>query len=145
MKTDRRGFLGWIAAAAAAIPALPVLGKMRAGNVAQPVPAPAPDVYASTFTVKGSVAPRPDNGGKTGSRIEGFRQGWAFIPFVGTFGMCHYWRPNRTTPDGIVNGKRVQLWRSLCQVLGGTTEQADAMTGWARCKHCQRQASKLRL
>lgn len=86
-----------------------------------------------------------DAGGKTGSRIEGFRQGWANIPFIGTFGMAHYWRPNRIVPDGIVDGRRQKIWRSLCQIDGGTTEQVGAMTGWTRCKHCQRKANKLRL
>ena len=86
-----------------------------------------------------------DSGGKASDGpIAGFRAGWAIVPFVGSLG--HYWRPSRVA-DGIVNGKRVQLWRSLCQIDGGTTQQAGALSlgNFARCKNCQRQANKLRL
>ena len=87
-----------------------------------------------------------DSGGlASDGPIADFANGWAKLGFIGD--KTHYWRPARGASDAIGPRGRVKLLRSLCQLDGTTTEQVPAFKpgNYPRCRHCQRQANKLRL
>lgn len=90
-------------------------------------------------------AVRAAGGKASDGPIRSFAGGWAML-----FPLCdrgHYWQPNRHTPQGICPHGRAGIWRSLCHVDGRTTDKLPAvgLGNYPRCKHCQRQANKLRL
>jgi hypothetical protein len=101
--------------------------------------------------LKGAIVntPHVDNdqvgGISSGPPISEFKGGWARLCFVGEKG--HYWQPHRKVAGAITSHGATRIYQSLCRAIGTTSNKAPALAlgNRPRCKHCQRQANKLRL
>lgn len=105
---------------------------------------PLPDINEVGFAAW-QDAVRAQGGIASGPPLKEFDGGWARLCFAGERG--HYWQPHRKAPAAITSRGLTRVWRSLCHFNGTTHESAPALAlgNAARCKHCQRQANKLRL
>lgn len=95
------------------------------------------------------MTPVSEHAGKfSGGPIEGFKQGWAIIPFGHR---PHYWQPmkNEAFAATIYKGERVHYFRALCGVEAATYKGVPALAVGDylndRCKHCLRVTRKRRL
>lgn len=72
----------------------------------------------------------------SGAHIDGFREGWALLPFVGGHGKPHYWRRRDLTHE----------YRSLCGLEADQSlyhpgaQRVFAPGGFmaSRCRRCSR-------